>query len=417
MADLKLGGPRNYNQDSDSKKLGLDKAAAAINKNTGDISSLDTRVTALEETNPEIPAHTSADAGKFLGVDSEGALAFDYAPDDELPAYSSADAGKFLGVDSQGELAFENIVIPETGIGAEVIAEVYVDAPPGSPYSQGDVVTYNGNFYECLASGTTNPPVSISDWAPITLTSVGEWGGNVPADGYVFTNSTLYHNKTNQSQYFSPSSPSTQFFEVVNYTEWQATPPSVSYSAGDYAMYNDELYICTGSTSGPFDRSRWTKINVMSQITPVDASRLCPVPNPLTDDRKVVTYDNTEDCYILTKPAGITFPNPNFTQPKLRIGTTTDGSPVFIKRMVFQNGAPITADCETGYEFLGLIAINSFVKGNGNDIYHPYDPTAGATKFDITITNDNTRINVLPTTSITNFTIFADVVWAEVESM
>jgi len=96
-------------------KFGLNRVKKQADENTAvnaeqetAIGSLDTRVTALEQTNPEIPAHTAADAGKFLGVDAEGGLAFDYAPDDELPDYSVADAGKFLGVDSQGELVFEN---------------------------------------------------------------------------------------------------------------------------------------------------------------------------------------------------------------------------------------------------------------------------------------------------------------------
>ena len=47
----------------------------------------------------EIPAHTSGDAGKYLGVDSSGNLAFSKVPD-ELPPTTSATAGQILALDS-----------------------------------------------------------------------------------------------------------------------------------------------------------------------------------------------------------------------------------------------------------------------------------------------------------------------------
>lgn len=112
---------KNYSADFDRRREGLPEIISTVNGHADDIDGLDTRVTALEETNPEIPAHTSADAGKFLGVDADGDLAFDYAPDDELPEYGIADAGKFLGVDAQGALEWADA--PDDGLPAYTAAD------------------------------------------------------------------------------------------------------------------------------------------------------------------------------------------------------------------------------------------------------------------------------------------------------
>lgn len=53
-------------------------------------------------TTPAIPTPTTTDAGKFLGVDNNGAWELDNIPS-ELPAVTSADAGKVLSVDNNGD--------------------------------------------------------------------------------------------------------------------------------------------------------------------------------------------------------------------------------------------------------------------------------------------------------------------------
>lgn len=58
---------------------------------------------------PELPTPTPEDAGKVLGIDSNG----DYAliTPTELPTPEVADAGKVLGVDAEGKYA---LITPET---------------------------------------------------------------------------------------------------------------------------------------------------------------------------------------------------------------------------------------------------------------------------------------------------------------
>ena len=57
----------------------------------------------IENLDVEIPAHTSGDAGKYLGVDSSGDLEFSRP----IPATTEADEGKVLTVNSSGVPAFE----------------------------------------------------------------------------------------------------------------------------------------------------------------------------------------------------------------------------------------------------------------------------------------------------------------------
>lgn len=65
----------------------------------------------IESINSELPAYSSADEGKFLGVVSNGSLVFADVPN-EVPTPTSADAGKVLTVDSNGAWELKNQYIP-----------------------------------------------------------------------------------------------------------------------------------------------------------------------------------------------------------------------------------------------------------------------------------------------------------------
>ena len=56
----------------------------------------------------KIPAYTSADRGKFLGIDDTDHITWDNIPS-ELPTVTSADAGKVLTVDRQGAWGAESL--------------------------------------------------------------------------------------------------------------------------------------------------------------------------------------------------------------------------------------------------------------------------------------------------------------------
>lgn len=238
MADIKIGGPKNfYHPNTDVKKLGLDKAAVAINNNTAkneeqddELDDLDLRVTALEN-----------------------------APQ-------------------------------PSGVGPEVIADLYQAEGDNPEYEQGDVVSYydgyTNEFYEALED-TTAEPTDHTAWQAIHIEDIPALGGMVPAGGYAIANETLYHNAANYPTWFDPANPGADF-EVVNYTVWAKV--AKVYNPGDYAMYADELYVCDHRASGAFDPDDWTKINVMSQLSGAGTIFEC-----------AFTYDEDDNEYFCNK--------------------------------------------------------------------------------------------------------------------
>ena len=79
--------------------MAIQAGRVGVNKNSVDAYGN------VKKTADELPAYSISDAGKVLGVDSEGTLEFT-SVDNEIPSYSISDAGKILSVNSSGELEF-----------------------------------------------------------------------------------------------------------------------------------------------------------------------------------------------------------------------------------------------------------------------------------------------------------------------
>lgn len=303
-------------------KFGLNRVKKQADENTAvnaeqetAIGSLDTRVTALENMNPEIPAHTEADAGKFLGVDEDGDLVFDYAPDDELPDYSVSDAGKFLGVDAQGELAFENAPDDELpdysisdagkflGVDAQgelewaeaggsdfdpdIIADEFDTTPSTGPtYEPGDrTKVSSSNFYVCITE--TNGQFNNAAWHKIDNVVLNQ--AYVTGD-MVKSSSKIY-------QALSDNTPTQTSDVTTNPTVWQDITstfttydpgtPHTTYSQGTYVIYNDALYRATITTySGWFNTSAWTLVSVTSELRRI----ITLIPDVPTEIEVTCTY-------------------------------------------------------------------------------------------------------------------------------
>ena len=63
--------------------------------------------TEIHDLDIEIPSHSAGDAGKYLGVDASGDLAFSNVPN-ELPPTTEATAGQILALDSEKAPAWVN---------------------------------------------------------------------------------------------------------------------------------------------------------------------------------------------------------------------------------------------------------------------------------------------------------------------
>lgn len=278
---VKLGGPKNYYQDTDAKKLGLKSAENAINKNIEDIA-----------TNAENIATNTADitAIKAKDVEQDNKIsALEAKP--VLPTGGTGDNGKVVTYDENG-----NVYVLSTpaqgGIDAEVIAEEYDDSVvviPGEVYSQFDVV-YDSSldlYYACKQNNTTGPWDSTkwqvltvgekpdTEWASINVNAVltptsaprcsilEDWVSPRVPDLYIYAQQwgdvLIMGSDDPVAKGLTKVTPDAYAGEGTQ--EWGHT-----YSAGDYVMYNDELYICEDTTGGQWDSSKWTKVNVMSQL-------------------------------------------------------------------------------------------------------------------------------------------------------
>ena len=48
--------------------------------------------------------------------------------------------------------------------------------------------------------------------------------------------------------------------------------PNNSYAAGDYCIYENTLYKCTGATSGAWDSTKWTAVTIADEIGRIDTA-------------------------------------------------------------------------------------------------------------------------------------------------
>jgi len=319
MANLKIGGPRNFYNDVNVKKLGLDKAAKAINDNTDKNAEQDGEITSIKSKN----------------IEQDGAI---------------------TGLDTR-VTALENAPQPSAGVGPEVIAEIYAAEGVNPEYEQGDIVEYNdgytNEFYEALTD-TTAEPGDQTAWQVIHTEEISPTGGMIPAGGYVISNNTLYHNKGSYPTWFSPNSPGSDF-EEVTYSVWAKI--TKTYNPGDYVMYADELYVCDSRTTGAFDPDDWTKITVSSCFT--DPNRLCPRGDEDEDDGKVVTYNAAGNNYVLRTPeSGIQL---NDTGVKTKIGKDQYGNPIY---QAYTN-ADTVINCDEWCQVRSIYAISA-TRQNGD---------------------------------------------------
>lgn len=272
---VKLGGPKNYYQDTDAKKLGLKSAENAINKNIEDIATNASDIVAIKAKDVEQDGKITALEGRPV-----------------LPTGGTGDNGKVVTYNESGDNYILTTPAGGGGIDAEVIADEYdasVVVIPGKVYSQFDVVYDSSSdlYYACKQNNTTGSWDSTKwqvltagekpdkEWASIQVNAaltptsapqcsiLEDWVSPRVPDLYI------YAQQWGSVSIMSSDDPVAKGLTKVTRDayagegtqEWGHT-----YSAGDYAMYNDELYICEDTTGGSWDSSKWRKVSVMSQI-------------------------------------------------------------------------------------------------------------------------------------------------------
>ena len=372
-------------------KFGLNRVKKQADENTAvnaeqetAIGALDTRVTALENENPEIPAHTEEDAGKFLGVDEDGDLVFDYAPDDELPDYSVSDAGKVLTVENDGSLGFET---PEAGgLSEDVIADEFDQTAtviPGTVASAGDVYLYSGHYYK--AKRNTTGPWNSSDWQLLTEKTVESWGVFVNSNEYIDISGDLFFNLGNPTTVNAPvnraSATAAGLTNLDPDTYLEPRTTYHSYSVGDYVMYEGKLYKCTASTTG----AQW--VAAAWQETQV------------TDELGGVAPEVFKPRY------------PNSANTKKLIGYDGENEPVYFGYFNMSSGITKSISFDSGFEGKHILMISAMEKDANDALY----PSASGNNAAYTVEFESTRITLTNKTP-SEYGRFVSVIWSETES-
>lgn len=189
-----------------------------------------------------------------------------------------------------------------------------VTPPAGTLYMAGDVVFRSGNYYSCKNNNTQSGTWNSSKWTQLTVTTVSAPGVSIDAGGYALdsTNDKLYRNDNQWgSAWFTPGNPPSGFTEI-SYAPYDTTPYSAggtvyaSYSVGDYVIYEDELYRCTGSTTGgSWDSTKWSKTQVMDEMpAPGSTVSVTQVQSTGTKIATITIDSNDTDIYAPSSGGG-----------------------------------------------------------------------------------------------------------------
>lgn len=189
-----------------------------------------------------------------------------------------------------------------------------VTPPAGTLYNAGDVVKRSSNYYSCKNNNTQSGTWTASKWTQLTVTTVSAPGANINQGDYALdsTNNKLYKNNNQwTSSWFSPGSPSADFVEVT-YTPYDTTPYSAGgtvyhqYNVGDYVIYEDVLYRCTGSTTGEsWVPAKWSETQVMDEIpAPGSTVSVTQVQSTGTKIATITVDGNGTDIYAPSSGGG-----------------------------------------------------------------------------------------------------------------
>lgn len=164
------------------------------------------------------------------------------------------------------------------GGSTDIIADEFDTEPVIVPsvYDKYDIVRVAGgspwNYYWSKNDNNTDEPGQSSKWqtssAPVAIDT---WGTSIPAYGIGRTNDDVYYvNTSASSEWVNPGQG--QIPSAVKEAVWkdiwsEGTESYHQYAVGDYCIYEDELYKCTGSTTGEsWDSTKWSKTQVMDEL-------------------------------------------------------------------------------------------------------------------------------------------------------
>lgn len=224
--------------------------------------------------------------GTGIDIDEDDEISCTVEPSTVTVTQVQTTGTKIATIDVDG--VDTDIYAPEggSGLAEDVIADEFdttptVVPPSGTLYQSGDKVYKDSgdrptnNCYRCTANNTQSGTWNSSKWTKLTdVTEISSPGGQVEPGKVVIDGSTYkaYECIASWPAWFATGSPDpSQFKQLPNYDTTPYSPGSTTYhlyNAGDFVMYNDKLYKCTGSTTGAsWDSSKWSETQVTDELS------------------------------------------------------------------------------------------------------------------------------------------------------
>ena len=246
-------------------------------------------------------------------------------------SYDVKDANAGYSIDTNGAAIFlknsdgtiiSSISAP-SGMDYDIIADEFDTTPIVSGYNQNDVVHATNEWHQNI--GWFVSLVDNNTSAPVAGQTSGDWAqlGNGMSPGLSipgWVNQYGYDIDPNDTNYYrvnlgagamiSSWNELTQCPDKGNWTSSGGTSYH-QYSVGDYCIYNNNLYRCTGATTGQsWDSTKWTQVQIMDEIPSLPSSIVNSVTvNPIyTSGTPIaqisVTDSNGTQGYTLVAPSG-----------------------------------------------------------------------------------------------------------------
>ena len=228
-------------------------------------------------------------------------------------SYDVKDANAGYSIDTNGAAIFlknsdgtiiSSISAP-SGMDYDIIADEFGVNVPSHPtiYSQYDIVTNNGYYYYSNINNNTDTLDVPASWHPTNSQSA-----SYVSDGnFCVVNNEYYLNLSGGSQNWDPDHWADMGFVKADYKgAWSAG--STGYAVGDYCIYLNDLYRCTGATTGQsWDSTKWTQVQIMDEIPSsiVNSVTVNPIYTSGTPIAQIsVTDSNGTQGYTLVAPSG-----------------------------------------------------------------------------------------------------------------
>lgn len=256
-------------------------------------------------------------------------------------SYDVKDANAGYSIDTNGAAIFlknsagtiiSSISAP-SGMDYDIIADEFDTTPIATGYSKYDLVSYQPqwttNWYVSLIDNNTDTPGTGNNWVQATLNTamLPQWMTQYMYISDPNLGSGKYWFNEGEGHQVSNPEHDPDMHVITDKGAWTSQGGGGGsyhqYSVGDYVIYNNDLYRCTGATTGQsWNSSKWTQVQIMDEIPSVPSNIVSSVSvNPIYTSGTPIAQISVTDSNGTT---GTTLVAPTVTAPIILDLNTND---------------------------------------------------------------------------------------------